>query len=491
MPAALQNAIATTHNKSAISTTNTLAAGKHLPAANCFIVDWFITRLRAKTHKIMEGNSKKKIVVIGGGFAGLNFLKHIDADKFEVTLIDRHNYHSFPPLFYQVASSGLDPASICFPLRRELRKRHGDKVRYSMGEAREIDIARRIVITTAETVPYDFLILAAGTTNNFFNMPQLADDVFTIKSTPEALRCRNEVLSLLERASIEPDAEKRRKMLSFVVVGGGPSGVEIAGALGEMKKYVLPREYPSISPDDITITLVEGNNKVLATMNEKSSEAAAKSLRELMVDLRFGAFMANYQDNVLTLSDGTKLPASMVIWTAGVKAEGFTFTSHGMPLTESVTGHAGRFPVDRFCRVNNLQNVFALGDISLVEGDPDYPKGHPQLAQVAIQQGRLVAKNLNRDSVDAGEWKTFRYNDKGSMATIGRNRAVVDLKHLHFSGFVAWLMWMFIHLISILGMRNKIAVLVNWTWAYFNYSTSLRLLIGPARKPDRDRPAFK
>lgn len=434
---------------------------------------------------------RKRIVVIGGGFAGLNFVKHIDASKFDVTLIDRNNYHSFPPLFYQVASSGLDPSSICFPLRRELRKRHNARVRYNMGEVQEIDVARRMVRTSMETVPFDFLIVAAGTTNNFFNMPQLVDSVFTIKSTPEALRCRNEVLSLLERASIEPNAEKRRAMLNFVVVGGGPSGVEIAGALGEMKKYVLPREYPTISPDEISITLVEGSGKVLGTMSGQSSAAAAKSLSDLMVDLRFGANMTCYSDNIIHLSDGSELPASMVIWTAGVTAEGFNFTSAGEPLSQKLTGRGGRLIVDRFSRVNGLQNIFAIGDISVVEGDSEYPGGHPQLAQVAIQQGRALARNLNSDSADSGEWKPFRYNDKGSMATIGRNRAVVDMKHLHFHGFMAWLVWMFIHLISILGMRNKIAVLLNWIWAYFNYSTSLRLLIGPSRHPRRDTLFFQ
>lgn len=439
----------------------------------------------------MEKNGNRpKVVVVGGGFAGLNFVKHLDAEKFDITLIDRNNYHSFPPLFYQVASSGLDPSSICFPLRRELRKRHGAKVAFNLGSVIEIDIARRVAITHDEEVPYDFLIIAAGTTNNFFNMPELLDKVFTIKSTPEALRCRNEVLSLLEKAAIEPDAARRRSLLSFVVVGGGPSGVEIAGALGEMKKYVLPREYPSISPDDISITLVEGSDKVLGSMSGKSSAAAAKALGDLMVDLRLGSGMTAYADNEVRLSDGSRLPASMVIWTAGVKAEGFRFTSDGIPLDRPIAGHTGRLPVDRFCRVNGLANVFALGDVSIVEGDPDYEKGHPQLAQVAIQQGRLLARNLNRDAADAGEWKRFRYNDKGTMATIGRNRAVVDLEHLRFHGFAAWLVWMFVHLISILGMRNKIAVLLNWIWAYFNYSTSLRLLIGPSAHPNRDPIKF-
>lgn len=435
--------------------------------------------------------NKKKIVVVGGGFAGLNCVKRLDADKFDITLIDRNNYHSFPPLFYQVASSGLDPSSICFPLRRELRKRHGAKVAYRLGNVSGIDIARREVISSGEAIPYDFLIIAAGTTNNFFNMPGLVDKVFTIKSTPEALRCRNEVLSLLEKAAVERDRATRRSLLNFVVVGGGPSGVEIAGALGEMKKYVLPREYPSIDPDDISITLVEGTGKVLGNMSAKSSAAAAASLRELMVDLRFGANVADYDGATIRLSDGSSLPASMVVWTAGIKAESFGFYSGGVPLDKPVTGHAGRFPVDRFCRVDGLVNVFAIGDISLVGDDPDYPRGHPQLAQVALQQGALVARNLNRNAEDSGEWKPFRYNDKGSMATIGRNRAVVDLKHLRFHGFAAWLVWMFVHLISILGMRNKFAVLLNWIWAYFNYSTSLRLLIGPARHPLRDPVCFK
>lgn len=437
----------------------------------------------------MEGK-KKKIVVIGGGFAGLNFVKHIDSKQFDVTLIDRNNYHSFPPLFYQVASSGLDPSSICFPLRRELRKHHGLRMNYNLGDVRAIDVTRREVVTERETVSYDMLVIAAGTTNNFFNMPELLDKVYTIKSTPEALRCRNQVLSILEKAAIEPDREKRRRMLNFVIVGGGPSGVEIAGALGEMKKYVLPREYPTICQDDVTITLVEGTGKVLGTMSEGSSEAAAKSLRDLMVDLRFGTNMASYTGGIVRLADGSELEASMVIWTAGVKAEGFTLTADGQPLSAPVTGHAGRFVTDRFCRVKGLDNVFALGDISLVEGDPEYPKGHPQLAQVAIQQGRTVARNINRGEAAGGKWREFKYNDKGSMATIGRNRAVVDLKHLHFHGFMAWLMWMFIHLISILGMRNKLAVLINWTWAYFNYSTSLRLLIGPASHPDRSPIKF-
>lgn len=444
---------------------------------------------------------KKRVVVIGGGFAGLNFVKHLDLDCFDVTLIDRNNYHSFPPLFYQVASSGLDPASICFPLRRELRKRHGSRVRFNMGTVDTVDTARRLVHTPLEDIPYDILVVAAGTTNNFFNMDRLKESVYTMKSTSEALRCRNDILALLERASIATTSEERRKLLSFVVIGGGPTGVEIAGAIGEMKRYVLPREYPSISQDEMTITIVEGSDRLLRTMSDEASAAARKSLGSLMVNVRLGVNMKEYEpDNSLVLlADGSSLEASMVIWTAGVTATPFNWvvTTDDVSATSSAEdvsrqspsfiGHGGRLKTDCHCKVEGLRDVYALGDIALMSGDGAFPTGHPQLAQVALQQGKLLARNLNAlSNGKPDKVKPFSYDDKGSMATVGRNRAVVDLKHFRFHGFFAWLVWMFIHLISILGMRNKITVLVNWIWAYFNYSTSLRLLIQPSPHPDND-----
>ncbi len=444
-----------------------------------------------------EFTRRERVVVIGGGFAGLNFVKHLDPDAFDVTLVDRNNYHSFPPLFYQVASSGLDPASICFPLRRELRKRHGRRVRFSMGRVEEIDTVGHRVITPLEEIPYDILVVAAGTTNNFFNMGYLAESVYTMKSTAEALRCRNDILALLERASIATSSEERRRLLDFVVIGGGPTGVEIAGAIGEMKRYVLPREYPLISQDEMSITIVEGSDRLLRTMSEDASAAALKSLESLMVNVRLGTNMKEYDPdrNRVVLADGTQLDASMVIWTAGVTATSFRWkTSAGEEgdggaavAHPSFVGHGGRLMTDTGCRVTGLEDVYALGDISIMSGDPAFPEGHPQLAQVALQQGRLLARNLNALAAGkASKVKEFRYDDKGSMATVGRNRAVVDLKHLRFHGFTAWMVWMFIHLISILGMRNKITVLINWIWAYFNYSTSLRLLIMPSRRPDNN-----
>lgn len=431
----------------------------------------------------MDSNNndrKEHIVVIGGGFAGLNFVKHIDKKKYDVTLLDRNNFHSFPPLFYQVAAAGVDASSICFPLRRELRKyrkKAGSGLVFNMTRVKAIDTNLHTVTTDEETIRYDKLVIAAGTTNNFFGMPELRDTVYTLKSISEAIRCRNDIMDRLERACMEHDPVKRRHMLSFVVIGGGPTGVEVAGALGEMKRYVLPREYRQIDQSEISITLVEGASKVLGAMSEKSSAEAAEYLKSLMVNVRLGHNMKEYKDYMITLDNDEQIPASMVIWTAGVKGVDFDFV--GNTITP---GRGARIEVDEYCRVKGVADVYALGDIALMTTD-DYPHGHPQLAQVAIQQAAMVARDLNRGATD----KPFRYNDKGTMATVGRNRAVVDLHHVHFRGFFAWLTWMFVHLMSLLGMRNKVSVLVDWVWAYFTYSSSTRLLMHPGRYPLRRR----
>lgn len=421
---------------------------------------------------------KERLVVIGGGFAGLNFMKHIDLDRYDVTLIDRNNFHSFPPLFYQIASSGLEPASISFPFRREIRRMR-KRPHYHLGEVKAIDIAHREVVTERDRIPYDKLIIAAGTTNNFFNMSDLYKQVYTIKTTGEAIRCRNEILTRLELACNCKDADHRRRLLSFAVIGGGPSGVEVAGAIGEMKRYIVPREYPEINPDEMTITLIEGSDKLLGTMSPKASAYTLKSMTDLDVNVMLGRTLTSYDDSgTVTFADGGTLHAEMVIWTAGVTSVSFEQLNGTLP-----TGHAGRIIVDEYNRVEGYDNIFALGDIAL-HTDERYPRGCPQLAQVAIQQARNLARNLNRGSM-AGP---FRYKDKGSMATIGRNRAVADIGKLHLTGFFAWAAWMFVHLISLLGMRNKLVVLTNWVWAYFSYPTSLRLLFRAARYPLRDRP---
>lgn len=422
-------------------------------------------------------DNKEKIVVIGGGFAGLNLVKLLDKSKFDVILVDRNNYHSFPPLFYQIASSGLDPGSISFPFRREMRKGKVKGARFHLGEVSSVDVVNKTVSTQFETIAYDKLVIAAGTTNNFFGMTDLYKRVFTMKSASEAIRCRNEILDRLEQASICKDAETRRKLLSFVVIGGGPTGVEIAGAIGEMKRYILRREYPDIPLEDLNITIVEGTDRLLRSMSESASREVLEYLDHLMVDVKLQKMMKSYDDNIVTFTDGERIYSEMVIWTAGVTGEPLEIIGNEMER-----GPGNRIVVDEYNRVKGFENIYALGDICYMS-DKYYSHGHPQLAQVAIQQAKLLANHLNR-----GEFVTpFRYTDKGSMATVGRNRAVADLKHIHLYGRPAWATWMFVHLISILGMRNKLSVLINWIWAYFTYSTSLRLLLHPTKYPLRSR----
>ena len=414
----------------------------------------------------------ERIVIIGGGFAGLNLVKKLDKNKFRIMIVDRNNFHCFPPLFYQIASSSLASANICFPFRRELIKHKN--VTYHMGHVKNIDTGAKKVTTSYETLEYDRLIIAAGSTSNYFGMDGLAHMTFGIKTVAQAAHTRDEIIDRLERGAMESDPKRRRELLSFLVVGGGPSGVEMAGALGEMKKFILPKEYPELSPDDVRITLVEGTGKLLGAMKEKSSEKALKYLKDLMVDVRLNTTMKDYSDKYVTFGDGNREYWETVIWTAGVKGEPMP----GIPA--ECIGRGGRLAVDTYNRVKGLDNVMAVGDIALMECE-DYPHGHPQMAQPAIQQAANLAKNMNE-----GEFThEFKYHDKGSMATIGKNRAVADLPGSSYSGIVAWLMWMLIHLLSILGMRNKVTVMLNWIWNYFNYSTSLRLLLRPSKYPLR------
>lgn len=421
-----------------------------------------------------------RIVILGGGFAGLNVAKRLDKSRYEVHLVDRNNYHSFPPLFYQVASAGLDPTGISFPLRREMRKLRPRNIRFHLGEVKEVDAVARTVTTSYETLAYDYLVIALGTTNNFFSNPGLINDVFTLKSVDEAIRLRNEILYRCEKAAITTDEAERKRLLSFVVIGGGPAGVEIAGALGELKRYILCRDYPSIPPDDMSIDLLEGSDRLLRTMSEKASRTALKDLTNLMVNVRLGHVMTAYEGDRLTLDDSTELKAGMAIWTAGVTA--VPFEVKGVD-EKSFRGPGGRIITDDACRVIGHPEIMAIGDIGYFQSEK-YPRGLPQLAQVAIQEGRYVADGLNGGGVFR---LPFAYRDRGSMATIGRNRAVADIGKWHLSGFVAWAAWMFIHLISLLGMRSKLNVLLNWVWAYFTHNTALRLLFQGSPYPRRGR----
>ncbi|MDE7496352.1 MAG: NAD(P)/FAD-dependent oxidoreductase [Muribaculaceae bacterium] len=415
----------------------------------------------------------ENIVIIGGGFAGLTLAKRLARDKFNVHIIDRNNFHSFPPLFYQVASSGLTESNISFPFRLEIKKLRN--VSYHMGHVKNIDTEGKTVTTSYESIPYDRLVIAAGSTNNYFGMKGLEETVYGIKTIGEAAHTRDEILDRLERGALCKDPERRRQLLSFLVVGGGPSGVEIAGAIGEMKKNILKREYPELKQEDVTVTLVEGAPRLLGAMSEKSSARALEYLKSLMVDVRLNTTMKGYEDKMVEFADGHKEYWETLIWTAGVKGEPMP----GMP--ETTVGRGGRIIVDEYNRVKGLEeSVLAIGDIALMQTE-DYPAGHPQMAQPAIQQAENLARNLN-----TGEFKSaFKYHDKGSMATVGKHLAVADLPKVSFGGFFAWFIWLAIHLMSILGMRNKVVVLLNWIWNYTTTSTSLRLLLRPTRFPVR------
>ena len=411
---------------------------------------------------------KKSVIIIGGGFAGLTLLRKLDKRKYRVVLVDKNNFHGFPPLFYQIASCGLDAGSISFPFRRELRKGRAKGAEYRLGQVTDINAVEQTVSTQYETIHYDILVLAAGTTNNFFGNPDLIKKVYTLKSASEAQRIRDEVLQRLERASLEPDAEKRKQLLSFTVIGGGATGVEVAGALGEMKRYIIPREYTAIPASEVKITIVEGTGSLLGAMSRNAQTKACEYLGKLGVDVVLNHFLKSYEGHTALLDNGDEIPSGMVIWTAGIVANSFNFTGFSPALARG-----GRIKVDSRNLADGSSNIYVVGDMAYMSTDR-YPSGHPQLAQVAIQQSINLARNLNRKLEDS---TPFVYRDKGTMATVGRNMAVADLKSVKLSGRLAWMVWMFIHLISILGMRNKLTVLINWIWAYCTYSTSLRQLI--------------
>ncbi len=428
------------------------------------------------SHKYLfmsKQTEKKQLVIIGGGFGGLQVMKNIDKRQWDVTLIDRNNYHSFAPLFYQVASAALEPSDISFPLRREMRRYKTRGCQYEMGDVERVDVAKKIVYTQFREIAYDVLVIAAGTTNNFFGNNALRDHVYTLKSVGEAIRCRNAVLENLERASLCPDPIKRRAMLTFTVVGAGPTGVEVAGALGEMKRFIINRDYPRLNPEELRVILCEGSDRVLRTMSERSSEDALTDLRELNVDVQLGRIMQEYDGHTLRFTDGENIHSETVIWTAGIVG-----TPIPLEGTEVAQGRDGRFIVDEFNKVVGLEDVYAVGDISKY-CDERFPNGCPQLAQPALQQGKNLALNLNKPKRNM----PFSYNDKGSMATIGRNRAVVDMGKIHFGGWFAWIAWMAVHLMTLMGMRNKVVVLLNWIWNYWGFTTSLRLIMKSSNLP--------
>lgn len=414
---------------------------------------------------------KKKIIVIGGGFAGLQFIKNIDKKLFDVLLLDKVNHHQFQPLFYQVATSQLEPSSISFPLRYIFNRKPGIQIRLT--EVISIDAGNKRVDTPIGIFDYDILVIATGCTTNFFGNNQVSQYALTLKSTSEAIEVRNHVLQLFEQI-LSADEEERKYLYNLVIVGAGPTGVELAGAFAEIRKYILPKDYPGVDFSRFKIILVEGSAHTLNSMSATAQQASEKYLREMGIDLMMGLFVKDYDGKNITLSNGEVLLSKSMIWAAGV-------TGNKIPgLKEETAAPGNRLKVDRFNTVAGCENIYALGDIALME-TPKYPKGHPQLANVAINQAKLLAKNFKRKATG----KTlveFEYRDLGSMATVGKHKAVVDLPFTSFKGYLAWFIWMFLHLMLILGVRNKLIIFINWAWNYFTKNTSLRLILNPGKK---------
>jgi len=410
-----------------------------------------------------------KLIILGGGFAGLRLARLLNnkAD-FEITLIDQYNYHQFQPLFYQVATAALDASNISFPLRKAFQ--NSKNVRIRMAEVLSIHTKNKQVITSEDHFSYDYLVIATGATTNFFSNEKLEQYAFPMKSTVEALQLRHKLIHNFEDALHADNPEDLQQLMNIVVVGGGPTGVELSGAIAEMKKYVLPKDYPELDFNKMNIYLLEGTGKTLAAMSEKSSEDSLKYLQRLGVTVMTNSLLRDYDGKMVTLKDGTSIQSSLVIWAAGIKGN--------IPagIDASLIAKGNRIKVDLYNKVQNTQDVFAIGDIAYMEEEL-FKNGHPQVAPVAIQQATLLAENLKR--IQKGiALKEFSYKDKGAMATVGRNLAVVDVPKpkLHFGGFVAWLIWMGLHLMLILGVKNRFFVFTNWLYNYLTYDQSLRLI---------------
>lgn len=409
---------------------------------------------------------KKKIIVIGCGFGGLQFIKHLKKDIFDILLIDKVNHHQFQPLFYQVAASQIEPATISFPLRKIFQNRKDVRIRITNVEA--LNEKKKVIETSIGEFSYDYLVIATGSKTNYFNNDQIEENALSLKSTFKAMTIRNKTLMNFEKILYE---KNRAGLYNIVIVGAGPTGVELAGAFAEMKKEVIPKDYPNIIPSKINVYLLEGSNHTLSAMSPYAQKYSEKYLLKMGVIVKTGIFVKQYDGKIVTLSNGETIYSENVIWSAGVKGNAIG----GIP--DDVLLPTGRIKVNRINRVEPLADVYAIGDVAYMETEK-YPKGHPQLANVAIGQGKNLAKNLNKiDQEKHDKLKEYEYRNLGTMATVGRNKAVVDLPFAKFRGRFAWFVWMFLHLMLILSVRNKIVIFINWAWNYITKNSSLRLIL--------------
>ena len=408
-----------------------------------------------------------RVVVIGGGFAGLSLIEGLKKKPVQVILIDKNNFHQFQPLLYQVATSGLEPDHLAFPFRKQIT---GYKnVIFRLAEVEKIDTDTKMIQTNKGSLIYDFLVIATGTTTNFFGNKKIEKQSLGMKTIRDSLNIRHQMLQNLEQATITCDDKERDALTNFVIVGGGPAGVEMAGALAEFRKYILPKDYPEYPASIMNIYLVEGSGKLISAMSEKASFKALKYLEELNVKVLLNEIVTDYDGNFVITKSGKKLSTKNFIWTAGVKGQ----TPQGIDTNRFVKGN--RLKTNQYLQVEGLNNVFAIGDIAAIV-TKQTPEGHPQLAQPAIQQGKILSQNI-MNIINHKPLKQFNYKNKGALATIGKRRAVADLGKLKFGGYFAWLLWSFVHLMSISGFRNKLLVGINWMISYFTYEKSNRLII--------------
>ena len=422
--------------------------------------------------------NQPRVVIIGGGFGGITLASALRNAPVQVVMFDKHNYHTFQPLLYQVATGGLEPDSIAFPLRK-MFKRHKNFF-FRMAEVERIDAENQAVHTSIGKIGYDYLVVATGSRTNFFGNKELERLSHSMKNIPEALDLRSLILQNFEQAVLTSDLEERNALMNFVVVGAGPTGVETAGALAELKHHILPRDYPELDLRRMQIHLVEAGKRVLPSMSDSASDNALVALEKMGVNIWLDTRVEAYDGETIQTNSAKRLAARTLIWSAGV-------LGNSLPGLESAHVGGGRLEVDQFNRVKGLANVFAIGDVASM-GTDAYPKGHPMVAQPAIQQGALLSRNI-KSLIFGRKLIPFQYKDLGSMATVGRNKAVADLGKMRFKGWIAWMLWLAVHLFSLAGFRNRLVVFINWFWSYVTYDKGTRLIIRPFRRAKAPEPA--
>ena len=418
-------------------------------------------------------SSFPRIVIIGGGFAGISLAKKLRNKNVQVVLLDKHNYHNFQPLMYQVATGGLEPDSIAYPIRKIVQEYKDFYFR--LAEVREIDAQNNTIYADIGELKFDYLVIATGSKTNYFGNKEIERNSMAMKTIPQSLNIRSLILENFEQALLTNDIDERHSLMNFVLVGGGPTGVELAGALAEMKKAILPKDYPDLDVRKMEINLIQGSDRVLDSMSENASEKAEKFLLDLGVSVWKKVRVTGYDGKTVTTNSDLSFDSATVIWTAGVQGA----LPHGLKA-DSFIKNVNRIKVNQFNQVEGYEHLFAIGDIAVMASEK-FPQGHPMMAQPAMQQGRLLAENLIK-IINKKEPKPFEYKDKGSMATIGRNKAVVDLPKFKFSGVFAWFVWMFVHLFSLIGFKNKAVVFLNWVYNYVRFDREARLIMRPYKK---------